>query len=159
MPTLAHIMDTLSDDKSLALFNTIALNGGNSTLLISKLSLTRKQYYSKISRMIKNGLIKRSNGRLSLTAFGKIIYQAHLTMGQAIEFYWKLKAVDSLEITDIPAERYDEIVPAYHRLWGHGKVHYQKHKARRICSCCHVISIPIISISIFKDSISFSFRK
>lgn len=110
MPTLAHIMDTLSDDKSLALFNTIALNGGNSTLLISKLSLTRKQYYSKVSRMIKNGLVKRSNGRLFLTAFGKIIYQAHLTMGQAIEFYWKLKAVDSLEITDIPAERYDEIV-------------------------------------------------
>ena len=110
MPTLAHIMDTLSDDKSLALFNTIALNGGNSTLLISTLNLTRKQYYSKISRMIKNGLAKRSNGRLSLTAFGKIIYQAHLTMGQAIEFYWKLKAVDSLEITDIPAERYDEIV-------------------------------------------------
>jgi len=31
-------------------------------------------------------------------------------MRQAIEFYWKLKAVDSLEITDIPAERYDEIV-------------------------------------------------
>ena len=60
--------------------------------------------------MIKNGLVKRSNGRLSLTAFGKIIYQAHLTMGQAIEFYWKLKAVDSLEITDMPAERYDEIV-------------------------------------------------
>ena len=107
MPTLAHIMDTLSDDKSLALFNTIALNGGNSTLLISTLNLTRKQYYSKISRMIKNGLVKRANGRLSLTAFGKIIYQAHLTMGQAIEFYWKLKAVDSLEITDIPAERYD----------------------------------------------------
>ena len=31
-------------------------------------------------------------------------------MDRAIKFYWKLKAVDSLEITDIPAEHYDELV-------------------------------------------------
>ncbi len=110
MPTLEQIMGTLSDDKSIALFNTISIAEADSTMLINKLKLTRKQYYSKISKMIKSGLVRRSNGRLSLTAFGKIIYEAHLTMGRAIEYYWKLKAVDSLEIKDIPAEQYADLV-------------------------------------------------
>ncbi len=110
MPTLEQIMGTLSDDKSIALFNTISIAEADSTMLINKLKLTRKQYYSKISKMTKSGLVRRSNGRLSLTAFGKIIYEAHLTMGRAIEYYWKLKAVDSLEIKDIPAEQYADLV-------------------------------------------------
>lgn len=110
LPTLEQIMGTLSDDKSIALFNTISIAEADSTMLINKLKLTRKQYYSKISKMIKSGLVRRSNGRLSLTAFGKIIYEAHLTMGRAIEYYWKLKAVDSLEIKDIPAEQYADLV-------------------------------------------------
>jgi predicted transcriptional regulator len=112
LPTLTQIMDSLSDDKSLALFNTIAISGGDSNTLITQLNLTRKQYYSKISKMIKSGLIRRAHGRLLITTFGKIIYEAHLTMGRAIECFWKLKAVDSLEIKEIPEEHYGELVQA-----------------------------------------------
>jgi predicted transcriptional regulator len=119
MPTLTQIMDSLSDDKSLALFNTIAISGGSGNILITRLNLTRKQYYSKISKMIKSGLIRRSHGRLLLTTFGKIIYEAHLTMGRAIECYWKLKAVDSLEVKEIPAEHYGELVQA---ITGHAEI-------------------------------------
>jgi len=62
--------------------------------------------------MIKSGLIRRAHGRLLITTFGKIIYEAHLTMGRAIECFWKLKAVDSLEIKEIPEEHYGELVQA-----------------------------------------------
>jgi hypothetical protein len=33
-------------------------------------------------------------------------------MGRAIECFWKLKAVDSLEIKEIPEEHYGELVQA-----------------------------------------------
>jgi predicted transcriptional regulator len=102
LPGLTQILESLSDDKSLALFNIIAVSRGDSSILITSLGLTRKQYYSKISKMIRCDLIKRSHGTLSLTTFGKIIYEAHLMMGRAIECYWELKAVDSLDSKEIP---------------------------------------------------------
>ena len=113
MPTLAHIMDTLSDDKSLALFDTIALNGGNSTLLINTLSLTRKQYYSRLSNLTRAGLIKRKHGIYSLTAFGKVVYDSEKSIENAFNMYWKLKAIDSIGITsELPKEEYSKIVDA-----------------------------------------------
>jgi hypothetical protein len=69
--------------------------------------------------MIKCNLIRRSHGRLSLTTFGKIIYEAHLMMGRAIECFWKLKAVDSLDIREIPKEHYGELVQA---ITGHQEI-------------------------------------
>jgi predicted transcriptional regulator len=119
LPGLTQILESLSDDKSLALFNTIAISRGNSSILITRLGLTRKQYYSKITKMTRCDLIKRSHGTLMLTTFGKIIYEAHLMMGRAIECYWKLRAVDSLDSREIPREHYGELVQA---ITGHREI-------------------------------------
>lgn len=94
---LANILKAIADDKSLVLFNTIAIAGGNSDILISRLGLTRKQYYSRISAMLKAGLINRKNSRYHLTSFGEIVYEAQLMIGRAANTIWKLKAIDSLE--------------------------------------------------------------
>ena len=55
-----------------------------------------------MSSLIKAGLVKRQKGRYLLTAFGKIIYSAQVDLETKIENalnnYWKLKAVDSLEM-------------------------------------------------------------
>jgi hypothetical protein len=46
--------------------------------------------------------VKRQKGRYLLTAFGKVIYSAQLNLEVKIENalnnYWKLKAIDSLEM-------------------------------------------------------------
>ena len=47
----ADVLTSISDDKSLAIFNTIALTGGDSSILISKINLTRKQYYSRLNSL------------------------------------------------------------------------------------------------------------
>jgi hypothetical protein len=44
----ADVLTSISNDKSLAIFNTIALTGGDSSILISKINLTRKQYLFKV---------------------------------------------------------------------------------------------------------------
>jgi predicted transcriptional regulator len=99
------ILRSISDDEALALFRLIANTNGDTESLRSKAKLTRKQYYSRMSRMTKSGLVKRKNGKHSLTAFGKVVYEAQTTIENAINNYWKLKAVDSIEISDeLPKE-------------------------------------------------------
>ncbi|PWU81404.1 MAG: hypothetical protein DLM72_07210 [Candidatus Nitrosopolaris wilkensis] len=58
---LANFLKAIADDKSLVLFNTISIGGGNSDILIRRLGLTRKQYYSRISALLKAGLISRKS--------------------------------------------------------------------------------------------------
>jgi hypothetical protein len=52
---------------------------------------------------MKAGLVKRQNSRYLLTAFGKVIYSAQIDLETKIENalnnYWKLKAIDSLEMS------------------------------------------------------------
>lgn len=114
MISIADVLDTISDDKSLVLFNTIALsNSDGSDVLISNLKLTRKQYYSRISKLVKVDLVVRRNRKYFLTSLGKIVYDAQKIIGNAVGDYWKLKAVDTLEITDqMPKEEYNEIINA-----------------------------------------------
>jgi hypothetical protein len=97
----ADIQKTISDERALALFKTIALAKPNTEIRITKTRLTRKQYYSRMSVLMRSGLVKRKNGRYALTAFGKVIYDVQITIGKVISnYYWKLKAIDSLEAAD-----------------------------------------------------------
>ena len=99
------------DDKSLALFNIIANH--SSDFRISKANLTCKQYYSRISNLIKSDLISRKNRRYFLTSFGKIVYDAQKRIEVAAEDHWKLKAIDSVERSDnhgLPAEEFNKII-------------------------------------------------
>jgi hypothetical protein len=95
---VSKILTAISDDKSLVLFNAIALSSGeNSDILISKLGLTKKQYYSRMSALTNAGLTSRSNGRHFLTSLGKVVYKAQLLIGKGKQNIWKLKAIDSIE--------------------------------------------------------------
>jgi hypothetical protein len=57
--------------------------------------------------------VVRRNRKYFLTSLGKIVYDAQKIIGNAVGDYWKLKAVDTLEITDqMPKEEYNEIINA-----------------------------------------------
>ena len=82
----ANILGVISDDKSLLLFNTIALSNleGND-ILISQLKFTRKQYNSRISALLNANLVSRGkNGKYDLTTFGKILYETQRMVANAI---------------------------------------------------------------------------
>jgi predicted transcriptional regulator len=78
--TPATVLRTISDDKSMELFKIIAQGSIESESLKSKTKLTRKQYYSRLSRMTKAGLVRKKSGKYLLTAFGKIVYDAEITV-------------------------------------------------------------------------------
>ena len=111
MVSVVEILEAISDVKSLKLFNTIATKGGNSEDLSVQLKLSRKEYYSRMSRLMKTGMVKRKNGKHFLTAFGKVIYDAQVTVKKAVESYWKLKAIDSIDLSDeITVKERDKLI-------------------------------------------------
>ena len=101
----AKVLSAIADDKSWSLFSTIAMSsdsnghqsGDGSRILLSKLSLTRKQYYQRINRFTSLGLVKRKNGRYRLSSFGRIIYEIQKTIEIAIQYRGRFVALDSLE--------------------------------------------------------------
>jgi predicted transcriptional regulator len=107
----AAVLKTIADDKSLELFSIVALEKIDSRNLKSKMRVTRKQYYSRLSRMTKAGLVRRKNGRYILTTFGKIVYESKVTIENALNNYWKLKAIDSLETSnEVPKEEQQKLI-------------------------------------------------
>jgi predicted transcriptional regulator len=108
---IINVIKSISNAKSIELFRIVALTKLDTDILISKTKLTRKQYYSRMSGLCEAGLVKRKNGKYTLTTFGKVIYDSIVTMENTINYYWKLKAIDSLEISkDIPAEERKKIL-------------------------------------------------
>jgi Mn-dependent DtxR family transcriptional regulator len=59
--------------------------------------MARKQYYSRLNHLINAGLVTRKSGKYFLTSSGKEVYELRILIGQAVENYWKLEAIDSIE--------------------------------------------------------------
>jgi hypothetical protein len=96
-PSISHILKKISDDKALTLFNNIALAKDNSHIPLKEMNLSTKQYYSRISGLTSAGLIKKKQGQYCLTALGKVVYNAHTVIGKALSYYWKMKAIESIQ--------------------------------------------------------------
>jgi predicted transcriptional regulator len=111
MTTIIEILKSISDSKALVIFNTIAHSStSTSDILITKLKITRKQYYSRLSALTKAGLLQRENGRYSLTSLGKVIHNVQLSLENAMDNYWNLKAIDSILMSDNFELKRQEIV-------------------------------------------------
>lgn len=97
------ILNTISEKRASDIFKCIASASSDTDIFITQLKLTRKQYYSRMFRLKKVGIVKRQNGRYVLTEFGKVIYCAYMNLEanieSAINNYWKLKTIDSLQMS------------------------------------------------------------
>jgi predicted transcriptional regulator len=63
------------------------------------MNLTTKQYYSRISGLLDAGLVKRHKGKYSLTMLGKVVYQSQRTIGKTLTYHWKLKVIESIQMS------------------------------------------------------------
>jgi hypothetical protein len=93
-PSVDYIIRRISDEKTLALFNSIAEGIRSATL---RKYLTKKKYYTRIAGLMDTGLIKRHYGEYSLTLFGKVVYDSQMIIGKALTYYKKLKAIEEIE--------------------------------------------------------------
>jgi predicted transcriptional regulator len=89
-----YIIKRISDENTLALFDSIANSNGDRTATLRKSNLTEKQYYARISGLMNAGLIKRRKGEYSLTLLGMVVYDSQMIIDKALTYYEKLKAIE-----------------------------------------------------------------
>ena len=104
------VLRVIMDDKSLSLFDTIALSSANTDIIINRLGLTKKQYYPRMYDLRKAGLIRKINAKYYLTSFGKVVYEAQKLIGKGVQDYWKLKAIDSMESVEISTDERGKMI-------------------------------------------------
>ena len=106
-----EILKMVTNENTLKILNQIIDYNNNNdnykdgnTLSLSKIGLTRKQFYTKLNELITRGIIKREKGKYYLTTFGKIVYDLTFEymrkLDSVIEDCWKFKALDLLDISD-----------------------------------------------------------
>lgn len=94
--SVLEILASISDEKSLTLFNSIAAKGISIDDLSNQHNMSRKQYYLRISKFTETGMIKRKNGKYILTMFGRVIHEVQLILLGLIKSHWQSKCSDSL---------------------------------------------------------------
>ncbi len=94
--SVGDILQSILDSRSLDLFCSIAKRSVQSEELKETKGLSRKQFYTRTSQLLKQGLIQRNKGSFSLTSLGIIVYHAQLVIETGVNNYWKLKAIDSI---------------------------------------------------------------
>lgn len=93
----ADTLGIISDDKSLELLNIVHSTLSREIDLVARLGITKRQYNSRMNRLIKAGLVIRKRSKYLLTSFGKVVYESIKLMEQAIKDYWRLNVIDSIE--------------------------------------------------------------
>ena len=102
-----EILKMVTNENTLKILNQIIDNNNykdGNTLSLSKIGLTRKQFYTRLNELTTRGIIKREKGKYYLTTFGKIVYDLTFEymrkLDSVIEDCWKFKALDLLDISD-----------------------------------------------------------
>jgi len=109
--SVVGVLKALSDPKALAIFNLIALSNVDRGFLPSQLNLSTRGCHYRVSRLLRTGVITQKNGKYCITSFGLLVHHAQNLIGLALESYWKLSAIDSLETSHrIPRHEYNKIV-------------------------------------------------
>jgi hypothetical protein len=108
--TETEVLRCLADEKSLRMIEKIH---DGLPVAIGSMNLTRKQYYSRLSKLVAVDLVHKSMGKYRLTSLGKIIWGFRELLATTIgEDYWKFTAIDSLTNANLrlPAEEQIKII-------------------------------------------------
>ena len=86
MLTIQKVLEAISTEESQELFKVIA-EDKNSYDVVESGKMTRKQYYLRLGKLVKLGLIKKVGKRYALTTFGYVVYETQLTLVMVITSY------------------------------------------------------------------------
>ena len=92
-----QVLKVISDQISIDIVTAISNNVTNSENIMQILDITRKQYYSRCSRLSKIGLVSKQNGEMMLTSFGRLVYNAQLKIANAFSYFSQLRMIDAIK--------------------------------------------------------------
>jgi hypothetical protein len=110
IPELGQVLDAISDQMSLTMLYMIIDKEQTRTSLRDTLGLSRKQFYDRILKLRKAGLVKRISSKYTITSFGRVVFDAQLRVDKGIGYITKLKVIDTLTNTEIPRAEFAKLV-------------------------------------------------
>jgi|SRR5918992_2975381 DNA-binding transcriptional ArsR family regulator len=110
---ITTLLKLVADGSSLRILNCVAksyeageVNG--ISVPISRTSLTRRQYYRRLSVLTKMGLIARNNqGKYTITLFGRLVSGQLVIVEKLIDHYWTIQAIESIKSATASEEESD----------------------------------------------------
>jgi CheY-like chemotaxis protein/predicted transcriptional regulator len=108
IPSMVDILNALSDNKALNIFKIVALSSCDSNFLIREAKVNLKQYYSRMTNLLKAGLVRKKEGKYYLTSLGKVFYNLQIIAENTLSNYWKLKAIDTFD--NLSKEEYNRFI-------------------------------------------------
>jgi hypothetical protein len=94
--TRLQVLGAISDNISADMFRLIATNSETPVSLMDKLGVSHKQYYDRLSKLYRAGLIRRRDREYAITSFGRLVYGIQTDFVKATDYSLKLKAVDTI---------------------------------------------------------------
>jgi predicted transcriptional regulator len=98
------VMSAVCDPKSFEILALVRYTQVDSQFLLLKTGISEKAFYSRMSKLIKAGIVSRKNSKYSLTSLGEVVSHCMDLLTAAIENYWRLQALDTLSI--LPSSEY-----------------------------------------------------
>ena len=91
------VLEAISDQLSIDIIAAISKHATNPDDLMQMLNITRKQFYTRSSRLLKIGIISRKGGEIILTSFGRLVYNAQSKIATAFSHSSELRMTDVLK--------------------------------------------------------------
>lgn len=108
-PSLQDIFDALSNEYSLNMFKQASTGLKSKSEDIEKMGLTKKQFYSRLKKLVKLGLLTRVKGSYIHTALGRFVNSIQIKpLEEALANYWNLLAIDELKKSKVIPEQEQE---------------------------------------------------
>ena len=105
-----QVLEVLSDRISVDILNAIAEKVTATDNIIQVLDINVKQFYTRHSKLLKTGLIRRRNNILVLTSFGRLICHSLLIIAIACSSS-ELAMVDTVKSTaEIPDNELKDLI-------------------------------------------------
>ena len=81
------VLEAISDLQALTLLRHLASKSEDSQALFGQVRITRKQYYSRITNLVKAGLVRRSGPKYAATLLGRVVCEATFILDIAINMH------------------------------------------------------------------------
>lgn len=96
--SVSMIMSAVCDPKSFEILTLVRYAEADSRFLLLKTGMSGKAFYSRMSRLLKSGIVSRKNSKYLVTSFGEVVTYCLDLIAAALENYWRLQALDSLSV-------------------------------------------------------------
>ena len=91
------VLEAISDQLSIDIIAAISKHATNPDDLLQMLNITRKQFYTRSSRLLKIGIISQKGGEIILTSFGRLVYKAQSKIATAFSHSSELRMIDAIK--------------------------------------------------------------